>query len=119
MNRFLLNSRLTQANKVRLLFSSFFSFYIQIRQYFQSPPHIKPDITHVIFDLDGTLVDSEERYFELQKHCLRKYGKEFGIDQKRAVLGVTTEVEIRTIIDHYNLHNVVTPNAYRAVCFLL
>lgn len=78
----------------------------------------KPQITHVIFDLDGTLMDSEEQYFKLQVECLAKYGKTFGLQEKRALLGKTTDEEINSILKIYDLKN-VTLEEYRAVSSFL
>ncbi|KAI6218196.1 hypothetical protein M3Y99_01724200 [Aphelenchoides fujianensis] len=57
-----------------------------------------PTITHVVFDLDGTLIDSEEQYYKLQVDTLRKFGKEFTIEMKRKLLGVTTDKEVELLI---------------------
>lgn len=72
----------------------------------------KPEITHVIFDLDGTLINSEERYFALQIECLAKYGKTFDMKLKRGLLGRTTVEEIREIIRTQKLS--VTEEEYLA-----
>ncbi|KAI6231737.1 Pseudouridine-5'-monophosphatase [Aphelenchoides besseyi] len=72
----------------------------------------KPQISHVIFDLDGTLIDSEASYFKLQVSGLRKFGKEFTLEQKRALLGRTTEEEVRELIRMHNLQNVVSVSDY-------
>ncbi|KAI6239353.1 hypothetical protein M3Y99_00587600 [Aphelenchoides fujianensis] len=68
--------------------------------------------THVIFDLDGTLIDSEEAYFNLQVACMRKFGKDFTIEQKRALLGHTTEEEVRELLRMNQLEDVVTVSDY-------
>jgi pseudouridine-5'-monophosphatase len=73
----------------------------------------KPQITHVVFDLDGTLIDTEESYFKLQIECLRKYGHEFTLDDKRRLLGRTTNEEIKNLIDLYKLD--VTEEEYLKV----
>jgi len=66
----------------------------------------KFEITHVIFDLDGTLIDSEEQYFKLHNECLKTYGKEFRLKEKKAFLGQTTMTVIRKIIESYDLKGV-------------
>ena len=85
---------------------------------FSSPVEIAheiPQITHVIFDLDGTLIDSEEQYFSLQIACLAKFGKEFTIDDKRALIERTKSEEIDAIIEKYGLRDLVTREEYLKV----
>lgn len=41
-------------------------------------------VTHVIFDFDGLLVDTESAYTEANMELLRKYGHVFTMDLKRS-----------------------------------
>ena len=41
-------------------------------------------VTHVIFDFDGLLVDTETAYTKANSELLKKYGKEFTMDLKRS-----------------------------------
>jgi beta-phosphoglucomutase-like phosphatase (HAD superfamily) len=79
-----------------------------------APAEQKFKITHVIFDLDGTLIDSEEQEFKLHNECLKTYGKEFCIKEKKAFLGLTTAVVIKKIIDVYDLKG-VSEDEYRSL----
>jgi phosphoglycolate phosphatase-like HAD superfamily hydrolase len=74
----------------------------------------KPTITHVIFDLDGTLIDSEEQYLKLHNECLRNYGKELSPKDKREMVGHPTRVQIKRILEIFDLKN---ESAYRKVSF--
>lgn len=46
-----------------------------------------PQITHVIFDFDGILVDSERQYSKANELCLKPYGKCFTNELKIAQMG--------------------------------
>jgi beta-phosphoglucomutase-like phosphatase (HAD superfamily) len=78
-----------------------------------APANQKSKITHVIFDLDGTLIDSEEQYLKLQTECLAKFGKKFDVADKQRTLGRTNDEEIRGIIKQYELN--VTEDEYHKV----
>jgi pseudouridine-5'-monophosphatase len=78
-----------------------------------SPANQKSKISHVIFDLDGTLIDSEEQYLKLQTECLAKFGKKFDAKDKQRTLGRTNDEEIKAIIKQYKLS--VTPEEYHKV----
>lgn len=46
---------------------------------------------HIVFDLDGTLVDTEKAVLRTWKHTLRDYGFEMPEDKLGPVMGVTTD----------------------------
>jgi HAD superfamily hydrolase (TIGR01509 family) len=50
------------------------------------PPPRYP-LRAVIFDMDGTLVDSEPNYYLADKRLLARYGVEFGEEEKRRYIG--------------------------------
>lgn len=45
-------------------------------------PVIKQPVTHVIYDFDGLLVDTEPLYTLANSRCLEAHGKEFTMDIK-------------------------------------
>lgn len=44
-------------------------------------------VSHVVFDCDGLLVDSEQYYSEAMTTIARKYGKEFNYQIKLDMMG--------------------------------
>ena len=60
-------------------------------------------VTHVIFDMDGLLINTEDLYtMALDKFC-RKFEKEFTIEIKMKMMGRKTEESARVLIDALNL----------------
>ncbi len=45
---------------------------------------------HIVFDLDGTLIDSELPCLKTWQHTLRRYGYEFTLEEVRKVFGLPT-----------------------------
>jgi len=46
-----------------------------------------PKITHVIFDMDGVLLDTEHIYTEVTQGIVKKYGKIFDWSIKSKIIG--------------------------------
>lgn len=60
-------------------------------------------VTHVIFDMDGLLINTEDLYtLALNKFCA-KFGKEFTIDLKMKMMGRKTEESAKVLIDALQL----------------
>jgi len=57
-----------------------------------------PEPTAVLFDMDGTLIDSEPVWFETQARVLAEYGFELGPEHWQRVLGQPTEVSCKYLI---------------------
>jgi pseudouridine-5'-monophosphatase len=49
-----------------------------------------PAITHAIFDLDGTLLDTESLYTDAAVRVCKRYGAEYTLEIKRTVMGGDT-----------------------------
>merc|ERR1719431_1427964 len=59
--------------------------------------------THVIFDMDGLLINTEDLYtLALNKFCA-KFGKEFTIDIKMLMMGRKTEESAKVLIEALQL----------------
>ena len=54
-------------------------------------------ITHIIFDLDGTLIDTEQPVLRAWQDTLKKHHYEFALEELKPVLGVTAENALRTL----------------------
>lgn len=53
--------------------------------------------TTFIFDLDGTLIDTEKSVLKTWQMTLQEYGYNFSLDDVRVVLGVTTEIGLQKL----------------------
>lgn len=59
--------------------------------------------THVIFDLDGTLVDTEPLYTRAAETILSRFGKVFDFGIKRQIMGGGPLVGARFVVEHLGL----------------
>ncbi|CAD5218897.1 unnamed protein product [Bursaphelenchus okinawaensis] len=72
----------------------------------------KVKISHVIFDFDGILVDSEGLYSIMHGRMLAKWGKTFDLKQKLAIQGMRKQDEVYTIVKMNGLEGKVTIEEY-------
>jgi len=68
-------------------------------------------ITHVIFDFDGVLLDSERAYSAANSKTLELYGKQFNNQMKAAMMGRSKESAILTVLEMCQLDT--SPEAVR------
>ncbi len=66
----------------------------------------------LIFDLDGTLLDTERLYTEATQKVLDPFGKTYTMELKRQVMGGDSRVSAQTTIDALDLD--MTPEAFLA-----
>ncbi|MEU4998631.1 HAD family phosphatase [Streptomyces sp. NPDC021622] len=59
--------------------------------------------TSVIFDLDGTLVDSEPNYYEASRALLAEHGVEYTWADNEAYVGIGTQETLATWQDRYGI----------------
>jgi len=67
-------------------------------------------VTHVIFDLDGTLIDSEKYFYQAVTDILHGYGKSMDWDLRSKTIGLFVTKSAPIIIDHLDLP--CTPEDY-------
>lgn len=61
-------------------------------------------VSHIIFDLDGTLLDTEKAYAEAIGQVTQSYGKEFTEEVRRKQLGCPSDVACKIIIESLNIN---------------
>jgi HAD superfamily hydrolase (TIGR01509 family) len=64
-------------------------------------------IKAVLFDLDGTVIDSEDNYLEADRLLLEHYGIHFTRDMKKEYIGMGNKVMMAKMIERYNLPTTV------------
>lgn len=57
-------------------------------------------ITHIIFDLDGLLLDSETIYTEVNAELMKSYGKEYTMELKMKTMGMKMDEAIKKMLEH-------------------
>ncbi|KAI6196332.1 hypothetical protein M3Y94_01096500 [Aphelenchoides besseyi] len=65
-------------------------------------------ITHVIFDFDGVMIDSELQYSKAMQKCLKPHGKTLTLEQKLNLMGRKKSDAIRGLLEMHNLDKVVS-----------
>ncbi|XP_054930967.1 uncharacterized protein [Dermacentor andersoni] len=69
-------------------------------------------VSHVIFDLDGLLLDTEKLYTGAAETVASRYGKKFTWGLKKRVMGMPDDDAARTIVEGLGLP--LTPDEYMA-----
>lgn len=67
-------------------------------------------VTHVIFDMDGLMLDTEERYFLLTQEILQKYDKNFTWEAKKQIMGMNLEQMAQKMVELFELP--ISPKEY-------
>ncbi|VBB34646.1 unnamed protein product [Acanthocheilonema viteae] len=70
-------------------------------------------ITHVIFDLDGLLLDSESVYTRVNEEILLGYGKKYTMELKAKTAGMKMDESINFVLEHEDLIGKITLEQYR------
>lgn len=68
--------------------------------------------THIIFDLDGTLVDTEPLYTQAAATIVARFGKVFDLGLKRQIMGGGPLAGARFVVEHLGLP--LSPEQYLA-----
>uniref|UniRef100_A0A915Q8D1 Uncharacterized protein n=1 Tax=Setaria digitata TaxID=48799 RepID=A0A915Q8D1_9BILA len=69
-------------------------------------------ITHIIFDLDGLLIDTEPAYTETHTFAMEKYGKKFTLDLKPFTMGMKHDASIKILLEKVGLTDKVSVTEY-------
>jgi len=69
-------------------------------------------ISHVIFDMDGLLLDTEGFYTEVQEKILARYGKVFDWSVKAKMMGKKAIESARIFVDEFGLAGLLTPEQF-------
>lgn len=72
----------------------------------------KHSITHVIFDFDGIILDTERVYSEANDNTLRLFGKSFNNELKSGMMGRVKEDAVRWLLNAVGIHEVVSELEY-------
>lgn len=59
-----------------------------------------PQITHVIFDLDGLLLDTETIYTKVNTEIMKNYDREYTMELKAKTTGMKMGDAIRVMLEH-------------------
>jgi pseudouridine-5'-monophosphatase len=68
----------------------------------KSPVAMKK-VSHVIFDMDGLLLDTEHIYEAAVRDITKSYGKDYPPDVRMKVMGTTEQMTIKIVIDELKL----------------
>lgn len=68
----------------------------------------KGSITHVIFDMDGLLLDTEKFYTEVQENILARYNKTFDWSLKAKVMGKKAIEAARVFVEETGINDKLT-----------
>ncbi|CAN6448191.1 unnamed protein product [Victoria cruziana] len=72
----------------------------------------KGAITHIIFDMDGLLLDTERFYTIVQEKILSKYGKTFDWSVKAKMMGKKALDAAMVLIHEYSLEGILSPEEF-------
>ncbi|CAG9533823.1 unnamed protein product [Cercopithifilaria johnstoni] len=70
-------------------------------------------ITHVIFDLDGVLIDSERVNFQIYQRIWSKYGKNFTPELMLRITGTPSSNSELYLIKHFGMEEKLSVEEYR------
>ncbi|CAH9110391.1 unnamed protein product [Cuscuta europaea] len=73
-----------------------------------SPSPQKPSITHVIFDMDGLLLDTEKFYTEVQEIILARYNKTFDWSLKAKMMGKKALEAAKVFVEETGINDSLT-----------
>lgn len=72
-------------------------------RYVSSIPVAMKNVSHVIFDMDGLLLDTEHIYEAVVRDIARSYNKDYPHDVRMKVMGTTEQMTIKIVIEELKL----------------
>lgn len=75
-------------------------------------PKEMPRVTHVIFDMDGLLLDTESFYTLVQTVILKRYNREFTYELKSKMMGLKALEAAQVMINELGLHGEMTAESF-------
>lgn len=98
---------------LRITFGTLFSHQIDhLSLIFLKMVASKPAVTHVIFDFDGLLVDTEPSYTLANQAMLKKFDREFTVELKGKMMGRKSMEAITWLLNEVGIADRVTPEEY-------
>ncbi|XP_020265852.1 (DL)-glycerol-3-phosphatase 2 [Asparagus officinalis] len=73
---------------------------------------VKPSITHVVFDMDGLLLDTEIFYSEVQEKILARFGKTFDWSLKPKLMGRKAIESAKIFVEEMGIADQLTPEGF-------
>ncbi|KAH8240792.1 hypothetical protein KR026_005382 [Drosophila bipectinata] len=67
-------------------------------------------VTHVIFDCDGTLLNTESLYMKIVNETLAPFGKTYTLEDQARYLGKSSPALAKAVVEDFNLP--ITPEEY-------
>ncbi|GMH16643.1 hypothetical protein Nepgr_018484 [Nepenthes gracilis] len=96
--------------------TTFCGFIISMANSSSGAPHThnKASITHVIFDMDGLLLDTEKFYTEVQEIILARYNRTFDWSLKAKMMGMKAIEAARVFVDETGISDSLTAEDFLA-----
>ena len=69
-------------------------------------------VTHVIFDMDGLLINTEELYTLVTQEVLDDFDAEFTFDIKAKMMGMKPVAAAKLLLDELDLSERITPEEF-------
>jgi pseudouridine-5'-monophosphatase len=77
-----------------------------------NPSSIRKPITHVVFDMDGLLLDTEKFYTEVQEIFLARYNKTFNWSLKAKMMGMKANEAAKVFVEANGISDYLTPEQF-------